>query len=319
MKVVIVNTLGGALRHYTAELEDSLRTNGADVRTLSILEPSQNEGGKRRWLGDYLAALRTAGAASRRHGAKVIVTWPLLGYIDLVILHVLVGARASVVVHDTKPLVRSIGYGKVWQRLALWAARGPTLIVHSSQAEADIGVEKLAARSKLLPHPMMSPDTDRRTNTGVATVRVLGQFKPDRDVEGLRAAATQLGRDLDLMIVGRNWPRIEGWKVRSEFVPEEELEQLIRGSSAVVIPYRRFYQSGIAVWCLEVGTPIVGPAGTSLDDLFGADSQLLISEPDGWAAAIEYAISPAGQLAVKDAALRWRTKSEVAWRVWLNS
>jgi hypothetical protein len=129
-------------------------------------------------------------------------------------------------------------------------------------------------------------------------IRVLGQFKQDRDLEVLQSLAAEFNSECDLEIAGRGWPTVEGWRVDSRFVSEQELDELVRSSDAIVIPYKRFYQSGIAIRALEAGTPIVGRAATSLADLYGSDSRLLVSDElvDGdtrsqsWPAAVRHAL-----------------------------
>jgi hypothetical protein len=83
----------------------------------------------------------------------------------------------------------------------------------------------------------------------------------------------------------------------------------------VLIPYRRFFQSGIAIRCLEREIPVVGPAGSSLEDLYGSDSALLVTHVDDWTRAVEHAITSGRDEAVAAAKLWW-TRSRAAWREW---
>ncbi|UTT69585.1 hypothetical protein NMQ03_20870 [Arthrobacter sp. DNA4] len=84
----------------------------------------------------------------------------------------------------------------------------------------------------------------------------------------------------------------------ARFVPEDELDQLIADSTVILIPYKRFFQSGIAIRALEHAVPVVGRSETSLGDLFGPESRLLVSgqngsagDVEGWLKAIEFAVS----------------------------
>lgn len=82
-----------------------------------------------------------------------------------------------------------------------------------------------------------------------------------------------------------------GWEVDDRFVPEAELDDLIRSASVVLIPYRRFFQSGVAVRCLETGTPFVGPSDSSLSDLLSERLDLLAeSSSADWIRAIRAAL-----------------------------
>jgi hypothetical protein len=77
--------------------------------------------------------------------------------------------------------------------------------------------------------------------------------------------------------------------VTSAFVSEREFNRLIVTSSAVVIPYRRFFQSDVALRCIEMGTPVVGPRDSSLAELLGPDSPCLVSD-GAWGPAIDAAV-----------------------------
>jgi hypothetical protein len=135
----------------------------------------------------------------------------------------------------------------------------------------------------------------------------------------LREIGAALGQSAILKVDGRNWPNISGWSVHSRFVPEEELDDLIRDSSVIMIPYRRFYQSGIAFRALELGIPIVGPRSSNLAQVFGSNSSLLAgNDATEWLEAVRTAISDGPQI-VATAATRWRARSEQEWSQWALS
>lgn len=306
---IVVNTLSGALGHYTRELTHALSSEGSTTRVIEIAEPSQSGKSGLHWLRAYVRALIEA----RRLGGAVIVTWPVLGYIDVILVSIVLGRRGHLIMHDPHPLVHARGYGRGWQWLASAFDR-TGLIVHSDQARGAVASRSLRRRAVLMPHPMLPPRP--RADAGKAgPVRVLGQYKPDRDLAALRQIA-QSGIALPLEIVGRRWPTVEGWSVRPEFVAEEEMDELLAGSSVVVIPYKRFYQSGIAIRSLEWETPVVGPAGTSMDQLLGHDSHLLARGE--WASAIGYAASSAA-VEVRATASRWYQHSSESWGKWARN
>jgi hypothetical protein len=74
------------------------------------------------------------------------------------------------------------------------------------------------------------------------------------------------------------------------FVTEEAVDDKSRPSSVILIPYSRFFQSGVALRSIELGTPVVGPCDSSLGDLVGSDSPGLV-DGDDWPAAINAATS----------------------------
>jgi hypothetical protein len=56
----------------------------------------------------------------------------------------------------------------------------------------------------------------------------------------------------------------------------------------VLVPYSRFFQSGVAVRAVEVGTPVVGTRHPFLTDLLGADWPGLAASdaPQAWLEAV---------------------------------
>jgi glycosyltransferase involved in cell wall biosynthesis len=122
-------------------------------------------------------------------------------------------------------------------------------------------------------------------------------------------------RGFRLLVVGRGWPDIAGWEVDNRFLPETELDQRIRDSAAVLIPYSHFYQSGIAVRALELGVPVVGPRHPFLSDLFGDQWPGLISVGQGttaWADGIAMVTGSSAGLAARSTAFRDRCEREWA-------
>jgi glycosyltransferase involved in cell wall biosynthesis len=220
----------------------------------------------------------------------VLAVWPVLGYWDFLASRILGGPRIRVVVHDPEPLVNAIGYGRLPRRVASLRWVGTHAIVHSALAEAVVKRQCIPAELSLLPHPMLPPTVRASASAKpqARTVRVVGRYKPDRDLDALAAVARSLPTDWTLEIAGRGWPTVDGWTVDDRFIPEEELDTLLRECDVVLVPYSRFFQSGIAVRALEQGTPVVGPRASSLSELVGEDSPWLVTE-SRWAQAIQSA------------------------------
>lgn len=302
--IIIVNPLGGALGHYTSALHRHLVDADVPAQIRSIQEPSVSGKHRLTWLLEYVQLLATAGWHKRRRSVqpRILITWPVLGFWDLFLVKVLCGSSSWVVYHDPSPLVRSTGSSRAVSALMGRLKSRPGTLVHSQEAAEAMRSLGLGDKLTLLPHPVLLHKAQlpvRRPDTRATVrprVRVLGQYKRDRDLALMEALATRLGSDYDCDIVGRGWPAVKGWHVDARFVPEAELDQLIADSTVILIPYKRFYQSGIAIRALEQAIPVVGRADTSLRDLFGADSPLLVSEEsqsvgdvDAWVSAIEFA------------------------------
>lgn len=314
--LVIVNPLAGALQHYTSQLERMLNASGVSTHVISVAEPSLSGKGRVRWLRNYFSALR-ATRRHRRRGGRLIVTWPVLGHLDRILVPIVSADRRSVIVmHDPRPLVRAVGYGRIIIALANLLSPKNSLVVHSELAAEHLRLRD--DRLVLLPHPLLSGGA-RPTRPSTPVVRVLGQWKPDRDLELLAALADRLG-DVRMEIVGRGWPAVAGWSVRDEFVPEGELDDLIRTSSVVLIPYRRYYQSGIAARAVEMAVPVVGTAD-ELGAMTGRGYPFLVpnaADVSEWVEASLAALTSSSSL-LQRVSVDASSNASVPWEQWARS
>ncbi len=316
-RTAVVNPLAAALHHYQSEILTVLGDNAVETSLSAIPEPSTGEGSRITWLLRYIAALARAGADTRRSGGQLLVVWPALGYLDLILLRAVAGRRGSLVIHDPVPLVKAVGYGRLARRIAVRLGAGVQVIVHSETARRALDPALPDELISILPHPILPPRRRwaAEPSRSRPVIRVLGQYKADRDLEALSVVAERFASSAVLEIHGRGWPQVDGWSVQPYFVSESEMDNLVSSSDAVLIPYGRFFQSGIAIRCLEHGTPVVGPAGSSLEDLYGAESPLLVHHRDDWPRAVTHAVS-SGREQATAAARQWRTQVEVAWAHW---
>lgn len=279
----IVNPLPRALHHYQRELASVLDSLG-HVAWQQHPVGSAEIGGLGR-VEKLQAAVRHL-RSLRSITGPVIGVWPALGHLEA---FGLTGPGGAIIHHDPVPIRRQVGYGALSVRASVSRANrvGITAVAHSAAAERrlrEFGYRFVTA----VPHPILPPEA--RSSGGDRPVRVLGQFKPARDLDLLRVLGPMLRKDgLQTEIVGRGWPEIEGWNVRGEFVEEAQLTDLISTSSVVVIPYRRYWQSGIAIRAFEASVPVVGAHGGFLDELYGGDLSLLVAPqapPEEWVARI---------------------------------
>ncbi|WP_144411222.1 glycosyltransferase family protein [Curtobacterium sp. MR_MD2014] len=288
-RTLVINPLGGALLHYRSELVSVLRESLQDPLVLEFEEPSVSHESRYRWVSRYIKSLMIARSRQRRApGSTAIITWPVLGYLDLLLTAVVL-PNSWLTVHDPVPLVRAVGYGKLARSAARTLGRHAKIIVLSHQASDEVRRALPRATIRVLPHPILEPDLQRQRPEHTV-IRVLGQYKADRDTDLLRSIAAEHPASR-CTITGRGWPKVAGWEVDDRFVPEAELDDLIRSASVVLIPYRRFFQSGVAVRCLETGTPFVGPSDSSLSDLLSERLDLLAeSSSADWIRAIRAAL-----------------------------
>lgn len=318
--VMVLNPLGAALKHYAAEVESVLSENDVQVETITILEPSASGESAAKWILNYVSVLIKARNSIRKSGSRLLIIWPVLGYWDVVLCRALGISRATLIMHDPHPLVRAVGYSRVAKACSSLVSADIGILAHSKRALAVVTQEVPKISSSLLPHPILNPRLSRSSGPPeLPIIRVFGQYKPDRDIESLEAVGRALADSAVLEVHGRGWPKIDGWRVVSKFVEEDRLTELMAESSVIVIPYKNFFQSGIAIRALELGVPFVGPKSSVLADMVDSESSLLVGEggPQLWVDAIVHAVK-SGKSEAKDAGTRWRELNVAAWNEWMG-
>lgn len=286
MSVVIYNPLPQTLRHYCAELVETIERTG---RT-SVLVESETEGltGLRKARA-LLRHIRTSRRLRREIGTTIVV-WPLLGWLELWLWRQTRMNRSLVVIHDPEPLRRQLGLGTAAAVIARLSPRRrrPTIVSHSGTATAVIMNVAAGFAIEELPHPVTAWRTSGRAKAATPVLTVLGQNKPTRNVS-LLADLPALLSGWNLRIVGRGWPSIEGWTRIDGFVEEDVLEEEIDNASVVLVPYAKYFQSGIAVRAVERGTPVVGSSSPFLSQLLSTSADSLVdadAPPEAWARAV---------------------------------
>jgi GT2 family glycosyltransferase/glycosyltransferase involved in cell wall biosynthesis len=321
--VIIINPLGAALRHYTQALVSVLAEDGTRPHTREFQEPSASGNGRISWVLTYCRQLTAARRLTPASTTSVlIIAWPVLGHLDSVLISLFYRRPAWLVVHDPTPLVRAIGYDRLSRRIGRVFSRNTHFIVHSTAAQSALSKQGLTNHTVLLPHPILPPvNAPRpRASDGKPRIRVLGQYKPDRDLAILTTLATELAESHVLEIFGRGWPAVPGWTLSEGFMTENEMVRRITDADVILIPYSRFYQSGIAIRAIEAGTPVVGLKASSLADLLGSDSRLLVeaggARPEvSWANAIAFAVT-GGRAAIWQLRATLRDSTVASWQEW---
>lgn len=281
-RVAVLNPLPVVLRHYALEMEDVFAATGVESYQLPFagLEAMKKL--------DAVRSLRNV--YGRACSWPTVVTWPTLGHLEPLLTAGQAGdAAVGVIVHDPRPLQKQFGLGRVAtgiaRTLAPLTAKRVRLLVHSRPAQQVLEQAGLQVALQL-PHPVRRPVERPTTATikGDPYVLVCGQYKPARDV-GLLSELGPLIRDSGFvpLLAGRGWPTLEGWVQQSGFLSEADLEELIENASAVLITYKWYFQSGIALRAMEMGTPVVAVRHPFLEDAFGPDYDGLV-ERDGRAA-----------------------------------
>jgi hypothetical protein len=225
-----------------------------------------------------------------------LVLWPAFGWLEPLLW---AGARkdARLIIHDPVPIRRQYGQGRLARACARKALRqiDTRFICHTEEAAAATASQlKLIRPPSVCLHPILTlPDarTQRQSDASSGPiVLVAGQYKPSRDIELLSSLGPRL-RSIGFRprIVGRGWPTIPGWEVEDRFLSEQEFEHEVRSAAAIVIPYQRYWQSGVAIQALEREIPVVGAPTSFLRALFGDDYPGLTTGqggPEAWLGAI---------------------------------
>jgi hypothetical protein len=300
MRVTLFNPLPRTLGHYEETLRETLGRIGVSATTFSPAPATDSS-------VSHLARARAhlAGVRRTRSEERLIALWPAFGWLEPAIWE---GARGClVIVHDPAPIRRQYGYGRLARaagRIALDHS-GPGLICHTEAAREEVMRAVGPARAPALClHPIATPAPKQEVATkaprSTPVVLVAGQYKPTRDVRLLSTLGPILrSAGFRPRIVGRGWPQLADWEVRDGFLSEADFDLELGGASVLLVPYRRYWQSGVALRALENGTDVVGARTEFLAKLLGADHPGLIDgDPDAraWLVAVEATVDGSSRL-----------------------
>lgn len=286
--VRIANPLPSALEHYELELRQTLARIGVGMND-SGARPVEGEAGALGKIRMLYSALSNARRA-RDSTDPTMLLWTSMGLIDTLSWS---SRRAgnAVVLHDPIPLRKQVGFGRLAKAAAarLAGPHAPVIVSHSRDARFE--AESLLPRHRhiQLPHPILT-DQGVPVRSAEPTVVVAGQFKPQRDLELLSRLGPALqARGVTGKIFGRGWPAVPGWEVDSRYLTEQELDTVLSSAWAVVIPYQLYFQSGVAIRALELGTPSVSPSNSFADELLDPEAVVQDSRSvPAWLAAVDW-------------------------------
>ena len=263
-------------------------------------------------LGSHLWNVRSHVHA----GSPNVVAWPLTGWWEVPLWRHRTH-KTYIAMHDPEPLVAQNGLtAKSASRSAKLAGnKWPHLVTLSPEAYEVTTRFFDPDRVHLLPHPMRSPELGFATPPG-KSVLVLGQYKPARDLDVMASIASSLSAaGWSPIVAGRGWPKVPGWNVFNRFVSESEFHELLAAASAVLLPYKYYFQSGVALRALEAGVPVVGRSTGFLTTILGANFPGAVrdwNDPTSWLDAVEaaaasrtYQMSSAADYSIRGAR-QWR-------------
>ena len=297
--VLIINPLNEyALAHYEDELVETLERSGRyNVETADTVAGDAITGSRHRVAVAVRTVWERTVMARSVSGRIVIVIWPLFGYFEpLTLVRLARRNTVYIVVHDPSPLRRSYGQSR-WARVlfkTVGQCREIRVLYHTEQARR-VGAELTGVNGTVVPHPVALVASQRLPHRGDGgsrpVIRVLGAYKNTRSITALTMLADHAAGEYDLEIHGRGWPEVQGWTVANRFVPEDEFASLVASSDCVVIPYVLFFQSGVAVRCLESGVPVVAPQHEHIVQLYGQAWPGTVRGESDWGDALVRALA----------------------------
>ena len=145
------------------------------------------------------------------------------------------------------------------------AVRRWPVVAQSEIAAEHIRADVRADRLELLvtlPLPICEPAANGNQQASEPTVRVLGQFKPDRDLEALAEIARECPPTWRLEVKGRGWPAVAGWNVTDRFLSEDEFVFAAHRTAQVTISSIE-ERAGLSFGPLAAHDPLVEPEGVA--------------------------------------------------------
>jgi len=310
----VTDPIPRVLEHYERELRDTLERIGIPHESAPV--PAIEGLGA---VGKVTTIVRTLARARSMLAARepVLQLWPSFGLLDALTWRS-TNATAGVIFHDPTPIRDQFGYGTLprWIVGAVSRRNAPIIVSHSR--DASIELHDLFPRYShvRVAHPVLSQQAVRPPRRGRPTVLVAGQYKPERHLDLLAVLGPQLSAlGFAPRIVGRGWPResLPGWDIHNSFVPDGELAAEIAAAALVLIPYRRFFQSGILLRAIESSVPVIAPDCSFVRDVLGPSSPWIVRTDDAraWSKAAIHAADDPSPVTVSFE--RYREKCDLSW------
>lgn len=316
-RLALLNPLPTTLGHYQQALAATLEAAGAGPVFAWCPSVELAGAGVRARMSAAVELVGARRRAVRLAGDGAVMSlWPSIGLAEPAWWPR--SARVWHLIHDPRPLRRQTGYGSAAARAGR-GGLGPRagLVVHAQPAADEL--DRMGwPNALLLPHPILAPTGPGAgaPHTGAPCadrdgVLVLGQHKPVRDLAALLTLADQADAGASLRIAGRGWPTVPGWQVESRFLSEREVEEQLRRAGCLVLPYRHYYVSGVAVRALEQLTPVVARRHPMLEMLLGPDWPGFV-DAEQWGAAVARAraVGATQMVARREA---YAARSAAAW------
>jgi glycosyltransferase involved in cell wall biosynthesis len=185
------------------------------------------------------------------------------------------GYRTVFTVHDPSqhPGYRPLTRTEAWA-FNQWYRRADRLVVHGDALADELAEIVGGARATVIPHGA-SPRLEPLPPPDSPAVLFFGRLEQYKGIEVLVEAMRHVWKvrpEVALTVAGagpaaRLVPQDPRITLRAEYVPENELDDLLSDASLVVLPYTQASQSGVGVLAIAAGVPVVVSDLGALPDL----------------------------------------------------
>lgn len=272
--ICVSNSRG--LQHYTARLANAMaateRVQLSVVGQKSLLELLAPGIEKVELPGGRYSPRTLLSVARALFGRrKAILHYQGINLVTLALLYLAgsFGWRTVLTPHNVETHFRNRAYNAI--KWSLW--RGFDLIVLHTEAERALVPGDLRPRISIIPHGEYSPPAGNEVVSKeiAEAVAGLGKYviapgfvRDDKNVDYLvENAGVLASHGFRLVVAGRNQSSFPSERIAAAakhfdgFLPDADLDYLIRHASAVVLPYDKVSESGILHQALAVGTPVI--------------------------------------------------------------
>ncbi len=292
-KIAIIDPIGGqaGMDNYDKGLATGMTQNGLEVYLYSnfkldflnvVSKPyffEEKDGGIFRYFNFFHGHIK-AMLHCRFNGVRFVVNHFFAAHIKELVLYTIVkifGGRPISIVHDISSLSTTAGVN--WIQKYVFAV-SEKLVVHnefSRKRLAEIvGVES-AAKIAVIKHggfmEFQFEEDSRLIDLDRSKINILffGQIKRVKGLDILLEAMASTPKEIHLVVAGRPWKDdfdfyqkiIEKHNLSLRctlllrFITDGEREYLMRQCHAVVLPYRKIYQSGVLLLAMSKGIPAI--------------------------------------------------------------
>lgn len=246
----------------------------------------------------YLRGTLTAIRRARRYGSNIVHfhlfnTGPF-EYFNIFVAK-FAGLPIAITAHDVESFLNS---GNRRKRARFLYRRADIVIVHNDVSRREL-VELLGRGDKIavIPHGNYLSDYDPSQTMAMSRIRLglpaddplvlfFGQIKQVKGLDILLDAWPQVVAvvpSAHLVIAGRPWKMdadeileriaetgvVKNIVARLEFIPAEYASDYFSAADAIVLPYRKIYQSGVLLMAMSLKTPVVASDIAGMAEVIG--------------------------------------------------